>query len=94
MGKHNVKSKKGYSIHFSAVFEIRLLDQDRMGDEWGRARIFFFLFKYIFFNFLLFQFSPIFPLQENGRISVYRNGIHYLKAPLNSLDGIIPSLVT
>ena len=62
----------------------------------GGARIFFFLFKYIFFfNFLLFQkFSPILPLQENGRKSVYRNGIHYLKAPLNSLDGIISSFVT
>ena len=44
--------------------------------KWGRARIFFSLFKQFFlFNVLLFQFS-----RENGWKSVYRNGILCLKA--------------
>ena len=68
---------------------MRLHDQDRVG-KWGRARIFFSLFKYIFSIFFV--------------ISIFSNFFHYAKMvgnrftemvffvgrPLNLLYGIIP----
>lgn len=58
---------------------MRLHDLDRVG-KLGPVRIFSSLFKFMFFNFLLFQFSTIFSLHEKSWKSVYGNGIFCLKA--------------
>ena len=72
-----------YYERFSRCYhcgEMRLRDQDRVV-KWGRARRSFPLFTNILnFHFLLFQFSPIFSLHENGWKLVYGNGILCLKA--------------
>ena len=70
---------------------MRLHDQDRVG-KWvggggggggggkGDGSFSVSLNIYIFSSFVLFQFSPIFSLRENGWKSVYGNSILCLKA--------------
>ena len=72
-----------YYERFSRCYhcrEMRSRDQDRVV-KWGHARLPFPLFTDILnFHFLLFQFSPIFSLHENGWKLVYGNSILCLKA--------------
>ena len=80
LGKQKVKSKKGYPIHFSPVFKIRLHDQDRVG-EWGRARIIFSLLNFFFFLILCyFNFLQFFRYTETVGNRFTGNGILCLKA--------------
>ena len=79
---------------FSPVVEMRLHDQDRVV-KWGRVRIFSSLFKLYFFNFLLFQFSAMFSLHENGwKIGLRKWYSLFEGRSIRLIDGIIPSFVT